>query len=299
VIGALVVLCAKVGVSAADGRFSTQEEGKLGTLEYRVTTKDANGNMISPWHEVPLYLEDGNVNFYCEIPANTTAKFETQTKEPWNPIAQDEKNGKPRNHPYPILWNYGMLPQTWEDPEEIFKDLGFSGDNDPTDVVEVGRLPCKTGQVYQVKPSCAFAMINDGEVDWKVVVIPADYANTSEISNANDLEKEFPGELESIYEWFRDYKIPSGDPPTDFGYNGTCVHGEMVDQVLQSTNALYTNLVSGVRENTEELALPEINSDTMTTPTPTSSPSEVSGAFFDHEFLAMALTATVVSSLLG
>ena len=41
---------------------------------------------------------------------------EVMTKEPSNPIAQDEKGGKPRDYHGPIFWNYGCIPQTWEDP---------------------------------------------------------------------------------------------------------------------------------------------------------------------------------------
>ena len=261
-------------------------------MEYRVTTLGADGNAISPWHDIPLFSKDGNLNFFCEIPANTTAKFETQTKQPGNPIAQDEKNGKPREYPYPILWNYGMIPRTWEDPDELSTELGMDlgGDNDPTDVVEIGSSPCKTGGVYEVKPICAFAMIDDGEVDWKVVVIPADNPKSSKISNAEDAEKEFPGELQSIYEWFRDYKIPSGDPPSEFGYNGTCVGGDILEQVLNTTHTFYNNLVSGARENTEELALPQIKSNAVVSPPP--NPVEASGAFV-YSFVTLALAVAL------
>lgn len=34
------------------------------------------------------------------------------------PIKQDLKKGELRYHPYNLHWNYGMLPQTWEDPEK-------------------------------------------------------------------------------------------------------------------------------------------------------------------------------------
>jgi hypothetical protein len=34
------------------------------------------------------------------------------------PIKQDVKKGKLRFYPYNINWNYGMLPQTWEDPDK-------------------------------------------------------------------------------------------------------------------------------------------------------------------------------------
>lgn len=258
---AAAILFAAQAVSGAPGSFSIQTSGTPGTLAYRVSTLDADGNVISAWHDIPLYgSTNGTLNFFCEIPANTSAKFETQTEEEGNPIAQDEKDGKPREYPYPILWNYGMLPQTWEDPDVISKDLGgVGGDNDPTDVVEIGSTACTSGQAYQVKPVCAFAMIDGNEVDWKVVVIPTDSPKASQVSNAAEVEEAFPGELQAIYEWFRDYKIPSGDPPRKFGYNNTCIDGELLTEVLTSTHANYNALVSGERENTEDKALPEIS----------------------------------------
>lgn len=40
-----------------------------------------------------------------------------------NPIKQDVKKGAPRFYPYSIPWNYGMLPQTWEDPQAAHAGL--------------------------------------------------------------------------------------------------------------------------------------------------------------------------------
>lgn len=45
-------------------------------------------------------------------------------KEESNPLKQDIKKDKLRFYPYNIHWNYGMLPQTWEDPEHKNQDLG-------------------------------------------------------------------------------------------------------------------------------------------------------------------------------
>ena len=39
------------------------------------------------------------------------------------PIKQDIKKGKLRFYPYNINWNYGLLPQTWEDPAHANEDL--------------------------------------------------------------------------------------------------------------------------------------------------------------------------------
>lgn len=46
--------------------------------------------------------------------------------------------------------------------------MGPQGDNDPVDVVEIGSDQLKMGGVYRVKPLGVYAMIDDGELDWKV-----------------------------------------------------------------------------------------------------------------------------------
>ena len=43
----------------------------------------------------------------------------------------------------------------------------LQGDNDPVDVVEIGVKQLKSGGVYAVKPLGAYAMIDEGELDWK------------------------------------------------------------------------------------------------------------------------------------
>ena len=42
-------------------------------------TLQEDGSDISPWHDIALYNEDGTLNFFCEIPMDTTAKFEVAT----------------------------------------------------------------------------------------------------------------------------------------------------------------------------------------------------------------------------
>lgn len=230
-------------------------QGEPETLEYSVL-KYIDDVRISPWHDIPLYSGNGgDLNFVCEIPAETTAKMEMFTDTVQNPIKQDTKEGKLRFYPYNIHWNYGMLPQTWEDPAFIDPELNRGGDNDPTDVVEIGSVPCETGGVYRVKPLASYAMIDDGEVDWKIIAINANDPKADSINTVQDVEREFPGELKKILEWFRDYKIPGGDPPNEFGYNNTALDREFTMKVVNQTHALYNRLKSGARENTEDLSL--------------------------------------------
>jgi len=136
------------------------------------------------------------VNFVCEIPKESSAKMEVATDEAQTPIKQDVKKGKLRFYPYNINWNYGLLPQTWEDPDVKNHELdGVAGDNDPVDVVEIGSATLEMGGVYKVKPLGVYAMIDDGELDWKVIAINVDDPKAASVNDVEDVEREFPGEL--------------------------------------------------------------------------------------------------------
>ncbi|KAK9823924.1 hypothetical protein WJX72_006397 [[Myrmecia] bisecta] len=238
-----------------EGKYGKQPKGPEESLEYRVFVQ-RDGKEISCWHDIPLYAEDGALNMVVEIPKETSAKMECATDEPSNPIKQDIKKGKLRYYPYNINWNYGMLPQTWEDPMHLTPEAdNAGGDNDPVDVVEIGSATLVTGGVYKVKPLGVYAMIDDGEVDWKVIAINVDDPKAASVNDVEDVEREFPGELEKILTWFRDYKIPDGKPANKFGYDSQALNKEFALDVIKETHTFYNNLKNGQRENDKGLAL--------------------------------------------
>ena len=51
---------------------------------------------------------------------------------------------------------------------EEHPELKCFGDDDPIDVVEIGSKSLAMGTVTEVKPLGVLAMIDDGELDWKV-----------------------------------------------------------------------------------------------------------------------------------
>lgn len=73
---------------------------------------------------------------------------------------------------YPF--NYGAFPQSWENPAVEHPDTKAKGDNDPLDVVEIGSGVLATGSVKRVKVLGTYALIDEGEMDWKVVVVDVD-----------------------------------------------------------------------------------------------------------------------------
>jgi len=67
------------------------------------------------------------------------------------------------------------------------------GDNDPVDVVEIGEQQLEMGGVYAVKPLAVLAMIDDGELDWKIVSIRADDPRAASVNDVEDVERRAPG----------------------------------------------------------------------------------------------------------
>lgn len=137
-----------------------QSQGEPNTTDFRVFIQDksmcvcvevwvlhphkllSGGTTVSPWHDIPLKADGNLFHFVCEIPKETAAKMEVATvraiylqqharsaptlpqDEEKTPIKQDIKKGNLRFYPYNINWNYGLLPQTWEDPSHANADLG-------------------------------------------------------------------------------------------------------------------------------------------------------------------------------
>jgi inorganic pyrophosphatase len=172
----------------------------------------------------------------------TRAKMEVATKEEGNPIAQDIKKGKLRDYHGPIFWNYGCLPQTWEDPGVKHPELGCFGDNDPIDVVEIGSSALAMGSVKSVKPLGVLAMIDDGELDWKVLAIATDDPLAKEYNDINDVPESIKA---GIREWFRWYKTPDDKPINEFGFEEKFLDKAEAIKVIHETHDAWKKLMAG------------------------------------------------------
>lgn len=233
-------------------QFTTEVRGAENTLEYRLFYKNASGDIISPFHDIPCYVEgmDKVYNMVVEVPRWTNAKMEIATKEPMNPIKQDIKKGKLRYvaNVYPqrgYPWNYGAIPQTWENPEHIDPNTKEGGDNDPIDVCEIGSRVPKRGEVIQVKALGILAMIDEGETDWKVMCIDIKDELADKINNLDDVENLKPGYLADTRKWFRTYKIPDGKPENNFAFDGEYKDKTFADQTIAETYVQWQALIRG------------------------------------------------------
>lgn len=166
-------------------RYEIVERGQLHTLNYRCYFRDTQTKtIVSPFHDIPLINEQSSkenqteiiYNMVVEVPRWTNAKMEINKQFKLNPLVQDVKNGKPRfvHNVFPYhgyLWNYGALPQTWEDPNHVDEDTQTTGDNDPVDVCEIGTTLHATGSIIPVKIVGVLGLIDEGETDWKLIGI--------------------------------------------------------------------------------------------------------------------------------
>uniref|UniRef100_A0A671DX82 inorganic diphosphatase n=1 Tax=Rhinolophus ferrumequinum TaxID=59479 RepID=A0A671DX82_RHIFE len=269
--GSLVAIRLPGGVSAGDGlwramsRYRTEGRGQPHSPGYRLFFKNEAGHYISPFHDIPLKvdpIEENGIptkrarndeyenlfNMVVEIPRWTNAKMEIATKEPLNPIKPDIKDGKLRYvaNIFPhkgYIWNYGALPQTWEDPRRKDKSTDCCGDDDPIDVCEIGSKVLSRGEVIRVKILGVLALIDQGETDWKLIAISVNDPEASKFHDIDDVKKYKPGYLEATLNWFKLYKVPDGKPENQFAFNGEFKSKAFALEVIKSTHECWKALL--------------------------------------------------------
>ncbi|PVU95661.1 hypothetical protein BB560_005852, partial [Smittium megazygosporum] len=224
--------------------------GNPDTLDYKVYL-EKDGKIVSFFHDVPLYAnpEKTVFNMVVEIPRWTNAKLEIKTGVQYNYISQDVKKGALRYvanfFPYHgYIWNYGALPQTWEDPDVVDKSTGCKGDRDPIDVLEIGEKLGYTGQVKQVKVVGLVGLIDEGETDWKLLAIDVTDPLADSVNDIEDVDRLFPGLLQATVEWFRLYKVPDGKPENQFAFDAKPKGKEFAHEIVAETHEFWKRLIS-------------------------------------------------------
>uniref|UniRef100_H2YZ23 inorganic diphosphatase n=1 Tax=Ciona savignyi TaxID=51511 RepID=H2YZ23_CIOSA len=231
--------------------YQLEERGTPNTLDYRIYYKK-DGVALSPFHDIPWKVEGNETtyNMVVEVPRWSNAKMEIATTEKLNPIKQDTKKGKLRyvanTYPYKgYIWNYGAIPQTWENPSHVDPNTGQTGDNDPIDVCEIGSKVHASGAVIQVKVLGILAMIDEGETDWKVIAIDVNDPDAAKLNDINDVEKIKPNYLDDTRNWFRVYKVADGKPYNSFAFDGAYKDRAFAEKIIAETNVFWKDMISG------------------------------------------------------
>lgn len=149
------------------------------------------------YYHLPLYSSNSNLNAVIEIPAGTNFKYEYNKGTKIFEV--DQKNGKDRVIQYlPYIGNYGFLPSTYSDPKK-------GGDGDALDVLVLSESN-PIGTVIEIIPIGVLKLIDDGELDYKIIAVPVD--KSKRVINVKTLEEfsiKYPYVKQMIEFWFLNY----------------------------------------------------------------------------------------------
>jgi len=224
----------------------TTHEGAYGTKHFKLSITDSRGAAISPWHDIPLQPSASSslYNLVVEIPMYSTAKMEMMKDVAGNPIMQDTKNGAMRYYSYGVpFFNYGFLPQTWEDIGVADYEGNF-GDGDPIDAIEIGAGPLPMGTVVPVKVLGSLELIDEGETDHKIIVLRQDDAHFDSVNTVEDLDRVRPGTIKMLVDWMKNYKTSDGKPVNRLRHD-TPLQPDEAKKLIAETHSYYLGLKKG------------------------------------------------------
>ena len=139
----------------------------------------------------PGDVDGGIVNVVIEIPMGSNHKIEWHREKAAFMLDRVEPTifAKPTN--------YGFIPQTIDE------------DGDELDALIITNQPLSTGIFLEAKVIGVLKFEDDGEVDDKVVVVPADDRQTGDaINSLDDLNAQLKKQIEHHFAHYKDLKKP-------------------------------------------------------------------------------------------
>jgi inorganic pyrophosphatase len=137
----------------------------------------------------PGDYENGLVNVVVEIPAGSNHKVE------WNRELAVFELDRVEPQIFAKPTNYGFIPQTLDE------------DGDELDALIITSEPLTTGVFLKAKIIGVMKFVDDGEVDDKVVVVPADdRSNGNAINSLEDLPAQLIKQIEFHFNHYKDLK---------------------------------------------------------------------------------------------
>lgn len=135
--------------------------------------------------------QNGTVYTVVEIPKGSTLKIEWDRKR----AAFMLDRAEPKIFAKPV--SYGFIPQTLDE------------DGDELDTLVVCDEPIPTGVYLEAKVIGVLNFEDDGEMDYKIVVVPADDRNTGDsIKTLDDLGERWKQQIEHHFAHYKDLKKP-------------------------------------------------------------------------------------------
>ena len=137
----------------------------------------------------PGDIENGVANVVIEIPTGSSNKIE------WNRDLATFQLDRAEPAIFAKPTNYGFIPQTLDE------------DGDELDALVITSEPLPTGVFLEAKIIGVMKFVDDGEVDDKIVFVPADDRNSGNaINTLEDLPKQLLNQIEFHFNHYKDLK---------------------------------------------------------------------------------------------
>lgn len=134
-------------------------------------------------------VDGGIINVVVEIPTGSNHKIE------WNRKLACFELDRVEPIAFAKPCNYGFIPQTLDE------------DGDELDALIITEQPLTTGIFLQAKVIGVMKFVDDGEVDDKIIVVPADDRNNGNAYNSlEDLPAQLIKQLEFHFNHYKDLK---------------------------------------------------------------------------------------------
>ena len=163
------------------------------------------------------YSKDKIINVVIEIPKGSSHKIEFDRSRKIMVLDRVE----PAIFAKPV--NYGFIPATLDD------------DGDELDVLFVTDEPMTTGVVSEATVIGVLEFEDDGEMDHKVICVPADDRNTgNRIQSLDDLGEQWKKQIDHHFSRYKDLKKPGSTKVLGFG-DATRAH-EVISECIERWN---------------------------------------------------------------
>ena len=145
-------------------------------------------------------VDGGIINVVVEIPQGSNQKIE------WDRKIGAMKLDRIEPQIFAKPTNYGFIPQTLDE------------DGDELDALIITDLPLPTGIYMEARVIGVMKFVDDGEVDDKVVVVPADDRhNGNAIKTLADLPPQLIKQIEFHFNHYKDLKKPGSTKVEHWG----------------------------------------------------------------------------------
>lgn len=148
----------------------------------------------------PGDINGGIINVVVEIPTGSSHKIE------WNRELAVFQLDRVEPAIFAKPTNYGFIPQTLDE------------DGDELDALIITNEPLTTGIFLEASVIGVMKFEDDGEIDDKVIVVPADDRSTGNaIKSLEDLPKQVLAQIEHHFTHYKDLKKPGSTIVKGFG----------------------------------------------------------------------------------